>query len=208
MNIVLSSIPQLSNWRTFLVNYMIYPLVDALFILLISHYYTGVYSEQVLSANIILTGGVTACAVFCSSFIEDIYRRNDYELVTNNPYNLYFWGSKLVVSMGMGYLLVAINLLFCLLFGFIHHVGLGFLIALPILLYGCILGFTSAVVAWRMVNHYFVMNLVASFAVLLGGALLAFEKYPLLFKLASYLLPFARTNQLFFGGKGGGGKTQ
>ncbi|MDO4671061.1 MAG: hypothetical protein Q4A67_06280 [Aerococcus sp.] len=199
MNIVLSSLPELSNWRTFWVNYLIYPLVDALFMLLISHYYTGAYVEEVLMANIVLTGAVTACTGFCSSFIGDIYRRNDYELVTNNPYNFYFWGTKWLVSVGMSYLLVAMNLLLCWAFGFIPHAGMGFLIAIPLLVYGSILGFTSAVIGWRMVNHYFVSNLVASFTIFLGGALLPFEQYPPIFKQLSYLLPFARTNQWLYG---------
>lgn len=184
----------LSSWKAFIIHFFILPILESLIFVAINYQVTGNSSYEVLLASIILTGALTSINQISGSFVEDINRGIDRDLVRKSPYNFYFWGSKVVIIGLFAQALVLTNTLMFVLFQIIPIQALTYLILSPLLiLYGLVIGFTCSIIGWRMQNHYGPSNFMSQFALIFSGIMVPYHLYPTIFQQLTYIVPFGRT---------------
>lgn len=194
MKVVISSIDVLANWKTFVIHFFILPILQALVFVAINYQVTASYNSELLVASLLLASGTTAINQMSASFIQDVMRGIDRDLVRKSPYNFYYWGSKLVVLFLFSLALYVTNgILFWIVGVNLSDLLLGLVLSPPIILFGLIVGGACAILGWRLDNHYDFSNFFSSFAMVFSGVVVSYQLYPPLFYQLTYLLPFART---------------
>lgn len=193
MKVVLSSINVLDNWKTFFIHFFILPILETLVFVAINYQITSTYNSKLVVASLLLASGTTAINQMGASFTQDIIRGIDRDLVRKSPYNLYFWGSKIVVIFLFSLALFISNSILFMLVGIDINALLGGLILSPLIIFfGLIVGLTCSILGWRLQNHYAFSNFFASFALVFASVIVPFYMYPPVFYQLTYLLPFAR----------------
>lgn len=201
MKIVLSSIEILDNWKTFLIHFFLLPLLSTALFVLLNMTITRQYNEAVVVASILLSGSLTASNQMSASFVNDTIRGIDRELARKNPSSFYYWGSKLLVIFLFSLALVTSNLIILKMFGLSMVLAIQNVMISPILIvYGMIIGATTAVLGWGRPNPYVFSNFIADATFILAGNIAPYQEFPPFFKTLSYVLPYARTMNTLYDG--------
>lgn len=67
-----------------------------------------------------------------------------------------------------------------------------------LIIYGLIIGATTAILGWGRSNPYAFSNVIAEIALILAGIIAPYQQFPPVFRWLTYGLPYARTMMRFF----------
>lgn len=193
-----ASLSCFSNWKTFVVQFFLLPFINILFLGAINNQYGSADDWVVSTASILLSGMLQAMSSLVVLFVNDQNRGIDRELIARNPYNVYYWGTKIVCAAATATLLTVLNLAFlyilALFFAGNTSVILEAVFLLPqMLVSGIALGIVTAVGGWGASDPYRWCNWVQIAANALSGALIVYTQYPHALRPLTELFPLAHT---------------
>lgn len=191
MKVVFQSSKYFSNIRTTLVHFVLLPIFQICFLLLMLDFYTGDYSVELTTASLVMSGVSLAISMVTGLFIGDIRRGIDRYVLVNSHFSMYYWATKVLVVFISAMLVVLINSILFSLFGLVDFIKLIWMSPI-LIIFGIVIGLTGSFLSWRNSNPYLYSNIFNSFIMILSGAVISFEKYPLFLKEATYIFPFAR----------------
>lgn len=186
-----SSLSFLSNWRTRFVYFLLLPIINILFLVLIDLQYSNRFNWYVAAASVVIDSAVLSLQAISQLLITDANLKIDIEVISKHPYSFYYWKTKIFTSLIAGIVLGMINLTLLWPFGLPLTILLKSLVILPLAcIFGTILGFTGWCLSWQMSNPYFFANLFISITTIVSGVLVLVSQYPKWLMIISYGFPF------------------
>jgi len=203
MRTQLTSLTYLHNWGTRLVYFIALPLIDLCLLLLIARQYQAGISAVVAVAAIGMGDFSLTMGTLAQLLVTDNDLGVDRLMAANRPLSWHYWGSKAVVSLGVGWLALVSNLFLLGLLGLPARLLGHLLILSPLIgLSGLIVGFTSFVAVWTAQNPYLIVNWISAALPVLAGTTVALSAYPTWLRWLSDTLPLAHTLNSLRTGRG------
>lgn len=191
MKIVFQSSSYFNNVRTLIVHFVVLPIVQICFLLLMLKFYADDYSVALTTASLAMAGANISISMITGLFVGDVNRGVDRYVLVNSDFSLFYWITKIAVVFISAMALVLVNMVLFSLLGLVDIINL--LWISPILiLFGIVIGLTGSFLSRGNKNPYLYSNLFNSALMILSGAVVSFEQYPSIFYEATFIFPFAR----------------
>lgn len=198
MKATLSTLTFLDNKKGILLYFLILPIINVLVLVGFSYTYNNDISYDIALASIVLSGGVMTISCINSSFVYDIRKKIDLELISTNPYSLYYWRCKVLVALSCSLALITVNtFLIYFVSGGEANIKTVLFTTPLILFYSTVFGMFASFLSWNMKNPYFASNIITTYGNIFSGVIVLYSLYPPVLKLFTYLFPYAHTLGLF-----------
>ncbi|RPA56832.1 hypothetical protein EF384_08725 [Aerococcus agrisoli] len=206
MRVQLASLPYTQNIKTFLTHFLISPIIQMFFYLLINQQYSGETNMTVLLASLLLSTSSFALGSMTQLLVMDASLGIFKEVTVHKPFSLKYWGDKFLAIFFCAAVLFIMNSMLLLMIGVDFAVMARAFMLLPYaIIFSAFLGIFSFILSAKMANDFFFANLFEAILPIVSGAAVSVELYPPLFKgfsrlfAYSYMTDFLYTGHFPFG---------
>ncbi|MBS0958773.1 ABC transporter permease [Leuconostoc pseudomesenteroides] len=203
LKIDLLSLPYFRNWRTFVVSFVITPVLEILMIGLLRAQFSSIAAIKSVVAISLMTAVGTLLGSLSALFVNDQVRGVALEMAVVSPYSIKYWTSKftaaLIVALGQVIITLFLVTIVTRDTSWISRAAL----VLPLLLiYGEIIAFVAIIISWQHDDPYLAANILGTVIILLSGVIVPVSLYPKWLAFLTQCLPFSQTMQWFLTGSG------
>ncbi len=204
MKAVISSLMFLSNKKTIFTHFVLTPIINILFIITINNQFVSEISSKLIVTTLLTSMVISIITNINSSLVYDYNNDILSEVIVENKYNSYYWMTKIIIISIIAYIILFINSCFIMLIGIDLSIVKQLLIMSPIItINALIVGIAISIIGLNFNNPYFLTNIISLFSYVFFGAIGPYILYPVIFKISTFLFPFARILNYVLIGKGG-----
>lgn len=193
MKAVISSLMFLNNYKTIFIHFILTPLINIIFISTINNQFTNETSINLLIASLSISISISIITNINTSLVYDYNNEIFNEIIFNSKYSFYYWGTKIFVIILIALLILIINTIILLIYGIdIEALQILYILTPFLILNSVIVGIVLSISSINFKNPYFLTNIISVFAFIIFGAIGSYTLYPSLFKVITFIFPFAR----------------
>ncbi len=203
LKIDLLSLPYFRNWRTFVVSFVIAPVLEILMVGLLRAQFSSISAIKSVVAISLMTAVGTLLGSLSSLFVNDQVHGVALEMAVVSPYSVKYWTSKFsaVWIVALGQVIITLFLV-TIVTRDVSWLSRAVLVLPLLLLYGSIIAFVSVIVSWQHDDPYLTANILGTVLILLSGVIVPVSLYPKWLDFLTQCLPFSQTMQWFLTGSG------
>jgi ABC-2 type transport system permease protein len=203
LKIALTSLAYFRNWRTFIVSFLVEPILNILMIGLLSAQFSSENAIKSVVAMAMISGVQMLTNSLSALFVGDQMRGVAREVAVVAPYSVQYWASKIIASMivALGQIIVILALVMMVTQD-ASWLGRAIAILPLMLLFGSVVAFLATIISWQRDDPYLVSNIISAVIVLLSGVIVPISQYPDWLVFLANVLPFSHSIEWLTTGQG------